>query len=153
LSVHLDRHLYQKWTTGCGQGQFCILRQVNSGTCKAKVEDNQPHPGCNCPEEFAGDHCEFLKGNVPDSTSGAAAGEDQSPKAAENTSVSSDSNNHGLVIAVSVCLVAIFAITALVFFRQKRKQGKEDFSVNTSNISFSAETEPSRPVLGLTRKW
>lgn len=41
-----------------GPGQpfsFC----VNGGTCMAKVEPGEEHPGCNCPEDqFTGPHCE-----------------------------------------------------------------------------------------------
>ena len=126
---------------GVGKANFAFC--VNSGKCKAKVRDNQRHPGCTCPDGFAGDHCEFLDGNVPDGGSGATAAENQSPNDAD---ISSGNKNHGLAIGVTVCLVAIFAISALVIVRQRKQGGKEDFSVNTSNISFSAETEPSRPV-------
>ena len=129
---------------GVGKANFAFC--VNSGTCKAQVEDNEPHPGCTCPDGFAGDHCEFLEGNVPDGGSaGATAAENQSPNNdVKNPSGSSGSKTRGLAIAVVVLLVAAFAITALVTVRQ-RKQGKDDFSINTSNISASAETEPSRP--------
>jgi hypothetical protein len=33
---------------------FC----VNGGRCKAQVKADQPDPGCHCPDEYTGPHCE-----------------------------------------------------------------------------------------------
>ena len=40
---------------------FC----TNSGTCKQLVESGQPHPGCDCPSEFEGRHCQYRQGTAP----------------------------------------------------------------------------------------
>jgi hypothetical protein len=119
---------------GVGKANFAFC--VNSGTCKALVENNQPPPGCTCPPGFDGDHCEFLQVMGGTVNLGATATENQSPDTANDPAV-----HTGLIIAIGVCFVAIFAFTVLVVVRQK-KQGKEVDSVNTS----TGETEPSGPV-------
>jgi len=40
---------------------FC----TNSGMCLDLVDSSQAHPGCDCPEEFEGRHCQYLKGTAP----------------------------------------------------------------------------------------
>jgi hypothetical protein len=41
---------------------FC----TNHGTCVAEVSPESAHLGCNCPENYDGDHCQFVKGtNAP----------------------------------------------------------------------------------------
>jgi hypothetical protein len=128
---------------GVGKANFAFC--VNSGKCKARVDDTEPHPGCICPEGFAGDHCEFLEGNVPDTSGSATDTDNQSSNAANNSSIESGNHNSGLIIGICVVLVAILATgaIALVVIREQ-KQGKEDIIVET-NISPTAETEPSAP--------
>jgi hypothetical protein len=109
---------------GVGKANFAFC--VNSGTCKAQVEDNESHPGCICDEEFAGDHCEFLKVNVPNPVTPG-----ESSNVANNPSVQSSNSNDVAIIVFGVVLGAIFAAIALVLV-QKRKQGKKDFSVGTN---------------------
>jgi len=40
---------------------FC----TNSGKCLKLVESGKPHPGCDCPKEFEGRHCQYLEGTAP----------------------------------------------------------------------------------------
>lgn len=48
---------------------FC----VNEGTCRSKVSNNDNdvvvHPGCTCPIGYTGEHCQYITGSVPTSTS------------------------------------------------------------------------------------
>lgn len=44
---------------GMGKASFAFC--VNNGVCMGKVNDGEDHPGCTCPEQFYGDHCEYLK--------------------------------------------------------------------------------------------
>lgn len=43
---------------GMGKASFAFC--VNNGVCKARVEDGEDPPGCDCPEGFKGDRCEYL---------------------------------------------------------------------------------------------
>lgn len=43
---------------GMGKANFAFC--VNNGVCKGRVNDGQDPPGCDCPEGFTGDHCEYL---------------------------------------------------------------------------------------------
>jgi hypothetical protein len=40
---------------------FC----TNSGSCRDSVESGEPHPGCKCPSEFEGRHCQYREGTAP----------------------------------------------------------------------------------------
>ena len=40
---------------------FC----VNGGICKGLVVPGDPHPLCNCPDEYEGRHCQFQAGSAP----------------------------------------------------------------------------------------
>jgi len=40
---------------------FC----TNSGKCVKSVESGESHPGCDCPSEFEGRHCQYRKGTAP----------------------------------------------------------------------------------------
>lgn len=40
---------------------FC----VNDGACLAVVEAGEPHPGCKCPTDFEGRHCQYAAGTAP----------------------------------------------------------------------------------------
>jgi len=41
---------------------FC----VNDGVCKDIVVEGEVHPGCDCPDDYTGEHCELLKAHHPD---------------------------------------------------------------------------------------
>jgi hypothetical protein len=84
---------------------FC----VNNGICKARIEDGESHPGCNCPDGYEGEHCEFIKGKQP-STGGTSTG----PFTSSTTS-NDDSKNLKVGIAVSLFVVA--AIGGLLVMR------------------------------------
>jgi len=43
---------------GMGKANFAFC--VNNGICKGRVRDGEDPPGCDCPEGFEGDHCEYL---------------------------------------------------------------------------------------------
>mmetsp|Transcript_37324 Transcript_37324/g.90663 ORF Transcript_37324/g.90663 Transcript_37324/m.90663 type:complete len:670 (-) Transcript_37324:63-2072(-) len=78
---------------------FC----VNNGICKARVDSGDEHPGCNCPDGFEGEHCEFIKGNQPTPGGGPSTGSFTS----STTDSSDDNKNLEVGIAVALCAVAI----------------------------------------------
>lgn len=43
---------------GMGKANFAFC--VNNGICRGRINDGQDPPGCDCPEGFTGDHCEYL---------------------------------------------------------------------------------------------
>lgn len=52
---------------------YCVLGRseseyafcTNGGQCIREVVDGTSHPGCRCPDEFEGQHCQYLKGQTP----------------------------------------------------------------------------------------
>jgi hypothetical protein len=95
---------------GVGKANFAFC--VNNGKCKAKVNDNEAHPGCLCSAEFSGDHCEFLK-TSESSQEESSSGEEPS---ASSTS-SSDSGSDGAVVGVSVTLMIVIVVAGFFVLR------------------------------------
>lgn len=92
---------------------FC----TNHGTCKAEVSPESAHLGCICPDEYVGDHCQFVKGTpIPDNWPG------QSPNV---STASGNSNVKGGVTAaiVLICLGCVGVLAFLVYTRKKSLGG------------------------------
>ncbi|KAL3894371.1 MAG: hypothetical protein SGARI_007766, partial [Bacillariaceae sp.] len=108
---------------GIGKANFAFC--VNNGLCKAKVADDEPHPGCVCENGFTGDHCEFLEGSGSGSSSGgsssSSSGSDSSSASSANAQAPSSSDvdeaNQSVIIAVSSILVAVIVIAAFFVLR------------------------------------
>lgn len=81
---------------------FC----VNGGTCKAQVTPDQPDPGCTCPENYSGPHCEQRVVTFASSTS------------------TSSGNSGGLIAGVTVAVVAVVLLAIVVGVRLARKGGR-----------------------------
>ena len=86
---------------------FC----VNQGVCTKQIAHGEPHPGCICPKDFEGWHCQFKVGTAP-----AEEYEYQIP----------NSGNGGLsgvaiffIVAISL---VVFALIVFVAVRVKRRQ-------------------------------
>lgn len=94
---------------GVGKANFAFC--VNNGVCKAKVEDNQEHPGCTCGAGFTGEHCEYLV-----STGGAPTA---SPGSSSDASASEpdSSGGNGAVVGISLALIVIIGIDGFFVLR------------------------------------
>jgi len=59
------QHVATEYCTESGeisQISFC----ANQGTCKSKVQSpTAAHPGCNCPQNYDGEHCQYVRNSVP----------------------------------------------------------------------------------------
>ncbi|KAG7360370.1 EGF-like domain containing protein [Nitzschia inconspicua] len=111
---------------GVGKANFAFC--VNNGICKAKVGDNDPHPGCTCEEGFTGDHCEFLDSSG--ATGATSNGSSSSPGSAASASVSGqqpsdvEQANQSVIIAVSSLLVAMLAVSGFFVSRSMLGGGR-----------------------------
>eukprot|EP00522_Entomoneis_paludosa_P009396 CAMPEP_0172440214 /NCGR_PEP_ID=MMETSP1065-20121228/922_1 /TAXON_ID=265537 /ORGANISM="Amphiprora paludosa, Strain CCMP125" /LENGTH=675 /DNA_ID=CAMNT_0013188999 /DNA_START=26 /DNA_END=2053 /DNA_ORIENTATION=- len=82
---------------------FC----VNYGTCKAKVKEGEPHPGCDCEEgKWTGPHCEIKIAQQPVS----------GPTAIKNES----DDDGGKGFRVISAIVAVIAVVGIVGFVAKQ---------------------------------
>lgn len=132
---------------GVGKANFAFC--VNNGLCKAKVGDNQPHPGCNCEEGFSGDHCEFLgDGGDGSSNSGSgsslsSSGSDSNTSANVSTTESSDvvQANQSLIIAISCLLVAVIFVAGFSVIRKLRSVGSSASKSKTAAEAGAAVAE------------
>ncbi|CAJ1892957.1 unnamed protein product [Cylindrotheca closterium] len=85
---------------------FC----VNGGKCKSTVDDDQQrHPGCDCPDKYTGDHCEFIVGREPaaSQTLSSVGGEEKA--------------DMDLLAALAVILAALIVAIAAMLYMAKKK--------------------------------
>lgn len=62
------QHVATAYCTTSGeisQTSYC----VNEGVCNSKVAPTASHPGCKCPKNYTGEHCQFIVGSAPAETS------------------------------------------------------------------------------------
>lgn len=95
-----------------------------SGKCKSRIEnDKQGHPGCNCPDKYTGDHCEFIKGSEP--------------AAAKTLSVPAEEGDMGIMWALVVILLALIAVISAMIVMGKKKakmqKGNQDTIENAED--------------------
>jgi len=115
---------------------YCQLQQettsnwfcTNQGTCVLSTGAPEAQWNCDCPAEFDGPHCQFIRGNVPRDWPGY----DFDPATA--TLVSTKNNKKysegGLHIAVSIFIgLAVFVVLALVALFVVRKIRNRDGGV------------------------
>lgn len=106
-------------TPGVGKANFAFC--VNNGICKARVNDDEAHPGCDCEEGFVGDHCEFSEDNAP-LPGGPAPG--STPNTPVSASASSGDSNNNLVVGVASALIATAIIAGYFVLRAMFRGGR-----------------------------
>ncbi|KAG7357131.1 EGF-like domain containing protein [Nitzschia inconspicua] len=104
--------------TYCQLGQetssnwFC----VNKGTCVSGSAQ------CNCPPEYEGPHCQFIKGNVPRSWPGF----DFDPASASSTTPRVQKNKlaTGVTVAITFVVLIVVAMMAFLVILKRRRSAQ-----------------------------
>lgn len=118
---------------------FC----TNGGKCKdVVVKDSSgkeaKHPGCKCPDGFVGDHCEYLEGTEPETTSapiiiestnetdekhkGNVQHSSQQAKVVPDAPPAQSKANIGVKVVASICMAGIVIATALLVRNSLKKR-------------------------------
>ena len=117
---------------------FC----VNGGKCRKTVLKGEDHPGCDCPEEFEGSKCQYLKGTAPE-------GEGTPFVTSRPMSKADERMNPGVVaVIVVVTLGFVLGVAALIYVkkRDEREVGKtlggddDKHGPNTTDMQTSGES-------------
>lgn len=138
---------------GMGKANFAFC--VNNGMCKGKVEDGEDPPGCDCPEGFYGDHCEYLEeekeqdegkfdGGYDDDVD--YAGADDYFKNPPVPVQSNGLNRQGVVVGLSAAVIVIVLVFIGVIVRALVKGGSNaDVAANMKEFHSgeSAATSPA----------
>ena len=91
------------------------LEGTNGGTCREFVGPEEAHVDCDCPSQFEGSYCQFVKGTKPKNWP-------YNTKDASSTSLNKNSSG----AAVAVMVIFSFIVTGLGFaYRYKRYYGVE----------------------------
>lgn len=95
---------------GVHQHSFC----TNGGTCIDYVGPEEAHLGCDCPSDFEGSHCQFVKGTKPDGWPFTAE-KVNGPNGSSSTSSGSDA---GEIAAVVIGLLTVVVLIMAVLYKR-----------------------------------
>mmetsp|Transcript_1765 Transcript_1765/g.2360 ORF Transcript_1765/g.2360 Transcript_1765/m.2360 type:complete len:261 (-) Transcript_1765:1445-2227(-) len=95
--------------------EYTLTFCVNGGTCKKTYDVASPvsHIGCDCPDNFEGERCEYVKGSAPRSLN-------------QSMNESGGSGND-ILVAVLISLTCFSIVLAAVLFYWRRKKSKSAF--------------------------
>jgi hypothetical protein len=105
------------------------------------VYPESAHPGCSCPEEYVGDHCEFVKGTtLPKNW----------PTGQSTTDVSGgDSKVKGAVTAVIV-LICLGFVGALAYFVYMKRKTSPAGGVSSPELELDADGDVLKEAMSST---
>lgn len=137
-----DEALFDQAVAGlyCEHGAttYCTFNQeisrisfcTNEGTCKVSVSPEEAHLGCDCPSNYEGEHCQFVKGTKPEGWpfDGSNQGETSSqigyPTLVDKRNARNDEGLHAGIIAVIVLVVLGIVGSAAYFVYTKQKKAE-----------------------------
>lgn len=113
---------------------FC----VNGGKCRKTVLKGEDHPGCDCPEEFEGSKCQYLKGTAPE-------GEGTPFVTSRPMSKADERMNPGLVaVIVVVTLGFVLGVAALIYVKKRdERESSKILGGNDKDGSTAADMQTS----------
>lgn len=139
---------------GAGQNRdaFC----VNGGRCKAHANEQQAHPGCQCPVGFEGPHCEFLSADFSSGSGlGTSAGNvydnhGDSDEHDEPSSKDGGLSTAGIIFIVFFVDVLLVIAIGIYFYRKKQRAIEYDTSDPTNLMGREASEPPTlESVIGM----
>ena len=111
---------------------FC----TNGGTCSTeKSEPSKPKWGCDCPEEYEGSYCQFVKGTKPKGY----------PYTTQKVQIKSNSGTLvGVVIGSLVTAIVIVSVAFAILFRRRNQR---EVSRGTKARGENLELDPDGSLL------
>lgn len=125
---------------------YCTLEQTvskksfctNHGTCKATVGLEEAHLGCNCPPEYDGAHCQYVKGtNVPNNWPGGGGGITQQNWGSNSSS--SDKMKAG--VTAVIVLICLGLVGAMAFVLYKKRRHSSSSGISSPEYALDADGE------------
>lgn len=123
---------YCSYKGAVSRNSFC----TNGGKCIANVGEDEAHLGCDCPEEYDGEHCQFIKGTKP---SGWPYTKDKVDTPGASTKSVSGGGGGGLtggaIFGIIVAVVAFVLVGAFFVRRTMRRERGDRQLVQTVGSS------------------
>lgn len=113
---------------------FC----TNHGSCKALVSSGEAHLGCDCPADYEGEHCQFVKGTTrPNNWPGAQG---------DGTAQSWGSNNGGNEklsggVTAVIVLICLGLVGVVGYFVHQKKRTMSTTVIASPDLQLEADGE------------
>jgi hypothetical protein len=90
--------------------------------------DGEAHPGCKCPDDFEGQHCQYLKGFAPEEDKGQ-------PYLMVPGEKSDSGRAEGIVVFIIIIVVAgvVMGMGYVIYLKKRRSAGGTGFGAGTRN--------------------
>eukprot|EP00522_Entomoneis_paludosa_P009893 CAMPEP_0172455192 /NCGR_PEP_ID=MMETSP1065-20121228/11941_1 /TAXON_ID=265537 /ORGANISM="Amphiprora paludosa, Strain CCMP125" /LENGTH=264 /DNA_ID=CAMNT_0013207651 /DNA_START=126 /DNA_END=920 /DNA_ORIENTATION=- len=135
-------------TVNCNQGNkksytsFC----TNGGTCHQFTSVNGPHAGCDCPDSYKGEYCEYLVGQlVPehlDPTGSAGSNPELSPASGSSGGGSDGASVFAIIAIVFVAGLAAVVVSYMYMMRRvNNNKGQTQAAAKAATAELALEAD------------
>ena len=123
-----------------GQSKSTYAFCTNGGTCKDTVVRGQAHPGCDCGNDFEGQHCQYLRGTAPPQDLLVNDDEPQGGNALSGVATF-------FIVVSSVTVVGLFGYNVWRL-RRNRKEQDDTTTEDANDLEFKqATTDKSSEII------
>jgi hypothetical protein len=110
---------------------FC----TNDGICRSMVEQGEQHPGCECPEEYEGRHCQYAAGSAPPEELLLVWNEESDATMLMYTDNDMDRTDVGASMVVAGCiLIFVGGFSFFVFHRLSQLSAEQNDKKNANKL-------------------
>lgn len=126
---------------------FC----TNGGACREMISSSETHPGCDCPDDWEGDHCQYKFGTTPIEEVESALEQEEARESAAGSSAEKryeeGGGGHAAVgLAIGITVVALLALLGVFAHTRMRRMAHssggaraKDVNLAPKGMSFDAE--------------
>lgn len=129
---------------------FC----TNGGKCKEEITPAETHPGCDCPDDWEGDHCQYKFGTTPIEEVESILEKEKAKFAEGETSAARNAGGSGggggaaVGVAIAITVVAVMALFGVfAHTRMRRMANSNGAAAKDVNLApkGSYDAEDNRP--------
>ena len=111
---------------------FC----TNNGTCQAQVGVEDAHLGCNCPPDYEGEHCQFVKGStIPNNWPGGGGTVNW------GSNESNEKLKGGVTAVIVLICLGLVGVVGYFFVYKKQRRSTGGSVISSPELALEADGE------------